>query len=92
MRSSWPSTARNVLERSLLGPGAYPAAQGSAASVRGDFSLSANSAREDVNEFLLDGVYNSDPKLNTARVRPPVDAIGEFQLLTSNYLHCGRPT
>ena len=51
--------------------------------MRGDFSLSANGVREDVNEFLLDGVYNNDPKLNTAGVRPPVDAIGEFQLLTS---------
>ena len=55
-------------------PGAYPAAQGSAASVRGDFSLSANSAREDVNEFLLDGVYSNDPKLNTAGMRAHVAA------------------
>ena len=92
MRPSWPSTARNFLELSLLAPGAHPAAQGSAASVRGDFSLSANGAREDVNEFLLDGVDNNDPKLNIAGVRPPVDAIGEFQLLTSNYVYCSRPT
>ena len=78
-----PLDGRNFLELSLLAPGAYPAAQGSAGSVRGDFSFSANGAREDMNEFLLDGVYNNDPKLNTAGVRPPVDAIGEFQLLTS---------
>lgn len=80
-----PLDGRNFLELSLLAPGAYPAAQGSAGSVRGDFSFSANGAREDMNEFLLDGVYNNDPKLNTAGVRPPVDAIGEFQLLTSTY-------
>lgn len=78
MRSFWPSTARIFLEFSLLAPGAYPAAQGSATSVRGDFSLSANGAREDASEFLLDGVYNNDPKLNTAGVCPPVAAIGEF--------------
>lgn len=78
MRSFWPSTARIFLEFSLLAPGAYPAEQGSAASVRGDFSRSANGAREDVNEFLLDGVYNNDPKLNTARVCPPVATIGGF--------------
>ncbi len=74
MRSSWPSTARKFLELSLLAPGAYPAAQGSAASGRGDFSLSANGARADVNEFLLDGVYNNDPKLNTAGMRAHVAA------------------
>ena len=78
-----PLDGRNFLELALLASGAYPAAQGSAASGRGDFSLSANGAREDMNEFLLDGVYNNDPKLNTAGVSPPVDAIREFQLLTS---------
>ena len=81
--TSLPLDGRNFLELSLLAPGATPAAQGSAGSVRGDFTFSVNGAREDMNEFLLDGVYNNDPKLNTAGVRPPVDAIGEFQLLTS---------
>ena len=44
-----------------------------------------NGAREDFNGFLLDGVYNIDPKLNTPGVRPPVDAIREFQVHTSTY-------
>ncbi|MGH9901737.1 MAG: TonB-dependent receptor domain-containing protein, partial [Pyrinomonadaceae bacterium] len=60
-------------------------AQGSAGSVRGDFAFSVNGAREDMNNFLLDGVYNVDPKLNTFGVRPPVDAIREFEMLTSTY-------
>jgi hypothetical protein len=34
---------------------------------------------------LLDGVYNVDPKLNTFGVRPSVDAINEFEMLTSTY-------
>ena len=80
-----PLDGRNFLELSLLAPGAYPAAQGSAGSVRGDFTFSVNGAREDMNDFLLDGVSNIDPKLNTAGVRLPVDAIGEFQVLTSTY-------
>jgi hypothetical protein len=80
-----PLDGRNFYELSLLVPGAAPAAQGSAGSVRGDFALSVNGAREDSNNFLLDGVYNVDPKLNTFGVRPPVDAIREFETLTSTY-------
>src|SRR2546428_297893 len=32
-----------------------------------------------------DGVYNGDPKLNTFAINPPVDAIREFEILTSTY-------
>jgi hypothetical protein len=80
-----PLDGRNFLELSLLAPGAAPAAQGSAGSVRGDFAFSLNGAREDSNNFLLDGVYNVDPKLNTFGVKPPVDAIHEFEVLSSAY-------
>lgn len=80
-----PLDGRNFYELSLLVPGAAPAAPGSAGSVRGDFAFSVNGAREDGNNFLLDGVYNVDPKLNTFGVRPPVDAIREFEMLTSTY-------
>ena len=80
-----PLDGRNFLELSLLTPGATPAAQGSAGSVRGDFTFNINGSREDANNFLLDGVYNVDPKLNTFGVKPPVDAIREFEVLTSAY-------
>ena len=80
-----PLDGRNFYELSLLAPGAVPPAPGSAGSVRGDFSFSVNGAREDANNFLLDGVYNIDPKLNTFGVRPSVDAIREFEMLTSTY-------
>ncbi len=80
-----PLDGRNFYELSLLVPGAVPPAQGSAGSVRGDFAFSVNGAREDANNFLLDGTYNIDPKLNTFGVRPSVDAIREFEMLTSTY-------
>ncbi len=80
-----PLDGRNFLELSLLTPGAAPAAQGSAGSVRGDFTFNLNGSREDANNFLLDGVYNVDPKLNTFGVKPPVDAIREFEVLASAY-------
>ncbi len=80
-----PLDGRNFLELSLLTPGAAPAPPGSAGSVRGDFAFTINGSREDANNFLLDGVYNVDPKLNTFGVKPPVDAIREFEVLTSAY-------
>src|SRR5258705_12851708 len=80
-----PLDGRNFYELSLLVPGAAPAAPGSAGSARGDFAFSVNGAREDANNFLLDGVYNVDPKLNTFGVRPSIDAIHEFEMLTSTY-------
>src|SRR5262245_58542199 len=80
-----PLDGRNYLELSLLAPGTAPAPQGSASSLRGDFALTANGGREDAQGFLLDGVYNVDPKLNTPGVRLPVDAIQEFGVLTNGY-------
>ena len=80
-----PLDGRNFLELSLLVPGAAPAPQGSASSLRGDFAFTVNGAREDAQSFLLDGFYNIDPKLNTPGVRPPIDAIREFAVLTSTY-------
>jgi hypothetical protein len=80
-----PLDGRNFYELALLVPGAVPAAQGSAGAVLGDIALNINGGREDSNTFLLDGIYNGDPKLNTFGVTPPVDAIQEFEILTSVY-------
>jgi hypothetical protein len=83
--SSLPLDGRNFYELALLAPATAPGPQGSASSVRGDFAFTVNGGREDFNGLLLDGVYNVDPKLNTPGVRPPVDAIREFEVLTSSY-------
>ena len=82
---SLPLDGRNFLELTLLAPGTAPAAQGSAGSVRGDFTFSAGGGREDANSFLLDGAYNLDSKLNTPAIRPPADAIAEFKVQTNGY-------
>ena len=78
-----PLDGRNFLDLTLLAPGSAPAAQNSAGSVRGDFAVHLNGSREDANSFLLDGVYNFDPKLNGIAVRPPVEAIREFEVVAS---------
>jgi hypothetical protein len=80
-----PLDGRNFLELTLLLPGVAPPAQGSAASVRGELSLNVNGGREDSNNYLLDGAYNSDPKLNNSAVNPSVDAIREFEMLAGDY-------
>lgn len=82
---SLPLDGRNYYDLSLLLPGVTPPAQGSAGSVRGDFAVSVNGGREDGNNFLLDGVYNGDPKLNGVGVTSPVDAIREFEVSTASY-------
>ncbi len=80
-----PLDGRNFYELSLLLPGVVPPAQGSAGSVRGAFTINVNGSREDSNNFLLDGAYNGDPKLNGVSVTSPVDAIREFEVATSTY-------
>ncbi len=81
----YPLDGRNFLQLSLLIPGAAPAAQGSPGSVRGELAINVSGAREDSNSFYLDGAYNNDPKLNSFAINPPVDAIREFEILTSTY-------
>ena len=82
---SLPLDGRNVYELTLLAPGLAPPAQGSAGSERGDFTFNVNGAREDANNYLLDGVFNGDPKLNGFAVSPPVDAVREYEVLTNAY-------
>jgi hypothetical protein len=83
--TSFPLDGRNFLQLSLLAPGTAPAAQGSPGTVRGDFAVNVSGAREDSNNFMLDGAFNNDPKLNGVSINPPVDAIREFEILTSTY-------
>jgi hypothetical protein len=82
---NFPLDGRNFLQLGLLLPGTAPSAPGSPGSVRGEFALNVSGAREDSNNFVLDGAFNNDPKLNSFSINPPVDAIREFEILTSTY-------
>ena len=81
---SLPLNGRNFLHLLLLVPGAAPAAVGSPGSERGRFAFQTNGARESANSFLYDGVYAIDPILNSFSFAPPVDAVREFRIQTSN--------
>lgn len=48
-------------------------------------SVSANGQRSQNNNFLLDGVQNTDGDVNAFILTPSVDSIQEFRVETSNY-------
>lgn len=74
---------RNFLNFTLLAPGAQLPADGSQNSTLGA-SVSVNGAREQSNNFMLDGVDNNDSLINTYSSLPSVDAIQEFQVQGAN--------
>jgi hypothetical protein len=83
--NEWPIDGGNFLELALLSPDTAPAPQGSPTSRHGRFAMNAVGARDDFNNFVLDGVYNLDPSSNTPVVRPSSEAIRQFQVFTSSY-------
>ncbi|MGC2659113.1 MAG: carboxypeptidase-like regulatory domain-containing protein, partial [Bryobacteraceae bacterium] len=74
-----PLNERNFVTFSLLVPGAQLPPDGSQNSVYG-LTVSVNGAREQENNFLLDGTDNNDQSINGYSALPSVDAIREFQV------------
>lgn len=81
--SQLPLNERNFLSFALLAPGIHPSVDGSFVSSHG-LTVSANGAREEANNFLLDGVDNNDMPQNVYAVLPPVDAVQEFKIQSGN--------
>jgi hypothetical protein len=79
-----PLNERNFLSFALLVPGSQLPAAGSQNSTQGG-ALSVNGAREQSNNFLLDGVDNDDPYINQYVALPSIDAIQEFKVQSSDY-------
>jgi hypothetical protein len=82
--SELPLNERNFLSFALLVPGGQLPVQGSMNSTQGG-ALNVNGAREQSNDFLLDGVDNNDLYINQYSVLPSVDAIQEFKVQSSDY-------
>jgi hypothetical protein len=82
--SELPLNERNFLTFALLVPGGQMPVQGSQNSTQGG-AISVNGAREQSNDFLLDGVDNNDLYINQYSVLPSVDAIQEFKVQSGDY-------
>ena len=80
-----PLNGRNFLQLSLLAPGVADPAEGSELSSRGAVAIHVNGAREEANNFLLDGVDNNDVYVNRYVVQPSVDSVQEFKVATNGY-------
>ena len=79
-----PLNERNFLSFALLVPGSHTPTEGSQNSTQGG-ALTVDGAREQSNNFLLDGVDNNDPYINQYVTLPSVDAIQEFKVQSSDY-------
>jgi hypothetical protein len=78
-----PLNQRDFLSFALLVPGVQMPADGSQ-NIQTNGSFSINGAREQSNNFLLDGVDNNDAFNNQYSVLPPVEAIQEFKVQTTS--------
>ena len=79
-----PLNGRNFLQLNLLVPGANQGVKGSQNQTQGG-SISVNGAREQSNNFLLDGMDNNDLAINQYAVAISTEAIEEFKVQASTY-------
>src|SRR5262249_12817804 len=78
---------RNFMKLGSLLPGTTTGAPGDTARTESQEggSLTANGQRAESNNYLLDGVEDRGILVGTVAVIPPIDAIAEFKVQTSNY-------
>jgi hypothetical protein len=84
---SLPLASRNYLQLSLLAPGVTnvdPDGMRTPYNMLSSGRPYINGNREQANEYLIDGILNSEDKNNETGYTPSVDAIQEFNLITQN--------
>ena len=91
-----PLNGRNFTQLATLAPGVNRGSPGAVASGEqgntetfrygevGGAALSVNGVREQGNTYLLDGVDNNETLVNSIVFFPPVEALEEFRVITSN--------
>ena len=79
-----PLNGRDFFQLSTLVTGTQPGAEGSQNSNEGG-AVSVNGAREQSNNFLLDGVDNNNLVSNQIVIQPSIDAVQEFKIQSSTY-------
>jgi hypothetical protein len=78
-----PLNGRQFWQLAQLVPNVFPPTQNSSLGFRGGFNVSGH--REVENNYVLDGVDNSDQATMQPTSRPSVDGIQEFKVLTGVY-------
>ena len=84
---SLPLAGRNYLQLTLLAPGATnvdPSSMRVPGTMLNSGRPYINGNREQANEYLVDGILNSEDKNNETGYQPTPDAIQEFNLITQN--------
>lgn len=84
---SLPLASRNYLQLTLLAPGATnvdPESMRLPKKMTESGRPYINGNREQANEYLIDGILNSEDKNNEVGYMPGIDAIQEFNLITQN--------
>ncbi|HMH05194.1 MAG TPA: TonB-dependent receptor [Terriglobales bacterium] len=82
-----PLNGRNFTQLGLLQPGVVPLTPGlseAGGSLRAGQSYAVNGQRPESNNFLIDGANNFNGVDGGFVLKPPVDAITEFRILTHN--------
>ncbi|HLH09021.1 MAG TPA: TonB-dependent receptor [Terriglobales bacterium] len=82
-----PLNGRNFSQLGLLQPGVVPLTPGLAeagGSLRAGQAYAVNGQRPESNNFLIDGANNFNGVDAGFVLKPPVDAISEFRILTHN--------
>jgi hypothetical protein len=82
-----PLNGRNFTQLGLLQPGVVPLTPGLAeagGSLRDGQAYAVNGQRPESNNFLIDGANNFNGVDGGFVLKPPVDAITEFRILTHN--------
>ena len=82
-----PLNGRNFSQLGLLQPGVVPLTPGIAeagGSLRDGQAYAVNGQRPESNNFLIDGANNFDGVDGGFVLKPPVDAIAEFRIITLN--------
>src|SRR5246127_469401 len=75
-----PLNGRNFSDLGLLQTGVAPIQPGRGFTQN---AYNVNGARDSMNNFLLDGVANSELEGNTLQIKPAVDALAEFNIQTN---------
>lgn len=82
-----PLSGRNFAQLGILQPGVVPLTPGLAeagGSLRAGQAYAVNGQRPESNNFLIDGANNFNGVDGGFVLKPPVDAVAEFRILTHN--------